>query len=283
MTKPFLRPGVAVLAASLSLALAPSAGAAAVFGGTTSADEPIVLRSDAKAKTLRSLVLGWKATCTDGMYVTYPGELLAVRHGNDDNVLVTSRNGKGRFAGTQSAFLSFGDQTGAVTVEISGRLRPRRAAGTLSATVLVFDAAGVQVDTCKTDRLAWSARRDPKRLYGGRTTQDEPVIIRLDRSGKRVAKVNVGWHTESCRPPDYRRSADELLNFPIRGGRYGDAWDDSFGTADDKFSVHYDINGTVRRRSTAGALSVQFTETDAAGTVKLTCDSGTVRWRATTG
>jgi hypothetical protein len=95
--------------------------------------------------------------------------------------------------------------------------------------------------------------------------------------------MNIGWHTESCRPPDYRRIGDELLNFPIRRGRFGDAWDDSFGPAEDRFSVHYDLAGTVTRRSSSGTLSVRFTETDAAGTVKLTCDSGVVRWRTTTG
>src|SRR4051794_40665474 len=67
------RPGgrttaAAVLAAALTCGAAPPASAAsAVFGGTTNAHEAIVVRTDAQAKKLRSLVIAWEAPCSDGM------------------------------------------------------------------------------------------------------------------------------------------------------------------------------------------------------------------------
>ena len=147
MTKPFMRPGAALLAAALSLVLAPAAGAAtAVFGGSTNAYEPIVLRSDAKARALRSLVVSWEAKCGDGTYFAIANELetIRLRPGDMPDVrdLVVSRNGKGRFAGTQFFGYDAGDVTGEVQVEIAGRLRPRSATGTLTASATFVDASG---------------------------------------------------------------------------------------------------------------------------------------------
>jgi triacylglycerol esterase/lipase EstA (alpha/beta hydrolase family) len=53
-----------LVAAVLALAAAPSAFAAsAVFGGTTNADEPIVLVADQKNKKLKSAVIALEAEC----------------------------------------------------------------------------------------------------------------------------------------------------------------------------------------------------------------------------
>src|ERR1700709_2626536 len=93
-------------AAALVLAAPPPARAAApVFGGSTRAGMPIVLKSDAKTTALRSAVIGWDATCDHGRLCPGSTELAAVEAtpgfspGYRD--LVMSRNAKGRFAGTQ--------------------------------------------------------------------------------------------------------------------------------------------------------------------------------------
>jgi hypothetical protein len=292
MTKPFVRPGVALLAASLSLVLAPSAGAAtAVFGGETSADEPIVLRADAKAKTLRTLVVSWEARCDDGTYFPVADELTAIRLRPGDipdaRDLVVSRNGKGRFAGTRLFGFDIGDQTAAVQVDIAGRLRARRATGTLTVSATFVDeATGATVSTCETGRVKWSADRDPGRVYGGKTSQDEPVVVRLNRQRKRVTDLLYGWQSAGCQPPGFVRFSERLTNFRIsRRGAFGDTFEQSFGGGDNpKLTLTYTVDGTIARKASRGTLRVQTEQRDATtGTVTQTCDSGTVRWRATTG
>lgn len=290
MTKPFTRPGVALLAASLTLVLAPSADAAtAVFGGTTSDDEPIVVRSDTKAKTLRSLVVSWEAKCGDGMYLPVANELTAIRlrpgDTPDPRDLMVSRNGKGRFAGTQLVAFVMGDQTAAVQVDIAGRLRSRRATGTLTATSTIFDATGAKVDTCETGRVNWSATRAPGRVYGGKTGQEQPVVVRLNRQRKRVVDLIYGWESAGCQPPGFVRFSERLTNFRIsRRGAFGATFDTSFGGGNEpKATLTYSVDGRVARKASAGTLRVQLEQADPSGTVTQTCDSGTVRWRATSG
>src|SRR6266536_1020902 len=91
-------------AAAVILAAPPPARAAeAVFGGSTSAGEPIVLKSDAKASALTTAVIGWEAKCDDGSYFPGATALTATEPtpgfspGYRD--LLMSRNAKGRFAG----------------------------------------------------------------------------------------------------------------------------------------------------------------------------------------
>ena len=133
----------------------------------------------------------------------------------DPRDLMVSRNGKRRFAGTQLAAFDMGDRSAAVQVEIAGKLRARRAAGTLTATTTIFDATGATVDTCATGRVSWSAKRDPGRVYGGKTGQDEPVVVRLNRQRKRVMDLIYGWQSAGCEPPGFVRFSERLTNFRI--------------------------------------------------------------------
>ena len=102
-----LRTAAGVLAAGVTLVAAPSAAGSAVFGGSTRGNEPIVLRADGKAKKLRSVVIAWEAACGDGTNFPGVGELTAARDEPgfvpDPGDLVTSRNARGRFTGTQLA------------------------------------------------------------------------------------------------------------------------------------------------------------------------------------
>ena len=94
-----------------------------------------------------------------------------------------------------------------------------------------------------------------------------------------------GWHSSDCQPPGFVWFGEQLTNFRIsRRGAFGDTFDQTYGGGDDpKRKFTYTVAGKVARRSSAGTLRVQLEETDQAGTVTQTCDSGTVRWRATTG
>jgi hypothetical protein len=290
MLKQCTRPGVALLAATTSLALAPSALAkTAVFGGSTRAGDPIVLTADAKAKKLRGIVIAWDAPCADGTYFGTGSALTPIQlppsatPGVHD--LVTSRNGKGRFAGSQLVAFDMGSgSVGMATIDVAGKLRPGRASGTLSATVDILDAAGKSGGTCKSGRVKWTASRAPGRLYAGRTAQEEPVVVRVDKRRKRVSDMRVGWETASCQPPGSMRISEWFTDFPVRGGAFGDAFSQSYpADGGGQFTYSYTLKGSVARRASQGTLSVQVKQTDATGAVAATCDSGSVSWQAKTG
>jgi hypothetical protein len=279
------------LAAAFSLFVAPPAFAASgVFGGSTAGGEPIVLTTDAKAKKLRSAVIAWRADCADGRFFGVGIELTAVASeagfnpSHDD--LVASKNAKGRFVGTQTAVMNLGEHMAPMSVELSGKMRSGRASGRLRATVSIVETAtGAEVTTCETGSLKWSASRDAGRIFGGKTSQDEPVVVRLDRKGKRVADLLVAWESSTCEPPDnFLRFPESWSGFAVKSRRFGDTFEEAFTTDDGGRIVYaYDLAGSVSRRTIRGTLRVNVTGTDAASAPTLTCDSGAVDWRASTG
>jgi hypothetical protein len=284
--------GIAIAgAAAAAITPSPALARNAVFGGSTSKGAPIVITADKKAKTLRSAVVSWRAVCDDGrgFPIGVPLEPVAADPGFSPGFreLATSRNGKGRFAGTRLFGFDIGDQTAAVQVDIAGRLRARRATGTLTVSATFVDeATGATVSTCETGRVKWSADRDPGRVYGGKTSQDEPVVVRLNRQRKRVTDLLYGWQSAGCQPPGFVRFSERLTNFRIsRRGAFGDTFEQSFGGGDNpKLTLTYTVDGTIARKASRGTLRVQTEQRDATtGTVTQTCDSGTVCWRATTG
>ena len=279
-----------VVAATLSFFAPPPAFSAnGVFGGSTSAGEAIVITTDAKAKKLRSAVTSWVAPCRNGMYFPSVSALTPVTAtvgtmaGPDD--LVMGLNAKGRFIGTQMAVWDLGDLTAFVSVDLSGKLRTRRSAGKLKATVSVRDkASGTEVTTCETGSLRWSASRSPGRIYGGKTTQDEPVVARLDRRRTTVTELLMGWHSDRCEPPYYFRLGARYRGLGVRSGHFASTDDESYRMDDGgALAYHYELAGSVARRSVSGSLHVTVTGTDAAGATTLTCDSGQVSWKAATG
>src|SRR3954468_24713259 len=194
----------AAAALATTLATAPGALAAgAVYGGTTSRGEAIVIKADKSGKKLRSAVIAWNADCGDQSYLARGSSVTATKaspgFAPDSAVLETSRNGKGRFAGKQTMALGNDTSTAAVAVTLDGRLGKKAASGTLSAVATITDvASGSTVGTCATGRLTWRATHAPGRVYAGRTTQDEPVVVRLDVKRKRVTDLFVSWDSQSC-------------------------------------------------------------------------------------
>jgi hypothetical protein len=287
-TTTILAGAVATVAATLGPA--PGALAAnAVFGGSASSGEAIVLTADKKAAKLRSAVIAWEARCSDGTTLPFSSAVTA-RNGSpgfsggpDD--LELSRNGKHRFAGRQEFVLDGGDSVLAVVVKLTGKLGRKAASGTLSAAGTAIDkSSGATGTTCRTGTVRWKASRAPGRVYGGKTSQDEPFVAKVDARRKRVTDVLVGWESP-CQPDGYFYLPDELSNFTLRSsGRFGDMWDETVkldGGGARKFD--YSLTGRLSRRSGAGTLRVALTETDAGGATTATCDTSAVRWKAATG
>src|SRR4051812_34484436 len=112
----------ALATVATTLGAAPGAHAAnAVFGGSTSSGEAIVITGDKPAKKLKSAVIAWRAECGDGMGLPMSSSLTATNAspgfspGPED--LSLSRNAKARFSGTQRFGVDLGDSVATVKVE----------------------------------------------------------------------------------------------------------------------------------------------------------------------
>ena len=282
--------GIAIAAAAVAGTTSPAHAAGAVYGGSTSAGAAIVINADKKARTLRSAVVSWTARCDDGRRFPMGMPLTAVKAASGFQPgfreLATSRNGKGRFAGTQLGGFDMGDRAAAMTATYTGKLSTKSARGTLEGTITIVDkASGNTVATCKTGSVRWSATRSPGRVFAGSTSQDNPIVLRLDAKRRKVANLLFGWDTTTCKPDDVFASVNEQFgNFPLSGGRFGDAFDQFYkpdGGGEGK--VSYDITGRVASKRASGSLRVTFAETDPAGTTTVACDSETIPWSAVTG
>src|SRR4051812_11742104 len=287
-TTTILAGAVATVAATLGAA--PGALAAnAVFGGSMRSGEAIVLTADKKAAKLKSAVIAWEARCGDGMTLPISGAVTATKGspgfsaGADD--LDMSRNGKQRFSGRQAFALDGGDSAMRVVVKLTGKLGRKAASGTLSAEGTEIDkSSGATRTTCRTGTVRWKASRAPGRVYGGKTSQDEPFVAKVDARRKRVTDVLVGWQSP-CQPDGYLSFAEHLSNFPLASsGRFADTWDDT-EKLDDGGAVKfaYSLTGRLSRRSGAGTFRAALTGTDAGGATTHTCDTGAVTWKAATG
>ena len=284
--------GCVMAGAAIAIALTPAAPSYAaknaVYGGSTSANEAIVLRADRAGQRLRSAVLSWEAKCDQGAIFPFTADLPALRVSPGFSAggfsLAMSHNAKGRFSGVQLASFQLGSDSAMVVVEFAGTLRARSASGTLSANVTVVDPSGNQVDACHSGAMKWSASRSPGRLFAGKTSQEEPIVLRLDAGRRNVNNVLLGWQTASCEPEGFARFGESFMRFPLRAGRFGDAIDSSYDDPDGgKLLYTMALAGKVTRRSATGTLRATIAGTDAAGATTLACDSGGVTWKAATG
>jgi hypothetical protein len=281
---PSLAAAVTGTAAALAVA-APAQGADAIFGGTAMSGAPIVLKADAEAQRLRSLTLSWYADCSDGGFFDGGGELTAAEpipgFSAGPRELLASRNAKGRFEGEQSYSTESDTKAAVVQVKAAGKLTSKRARGTLSAVVKVSDkATGAEVTSCQTSG-SWTATRSPGTIFGGTTSQDQPIVLRRNKA--EVGDVITSWVAPCAGDAGYFSSAAHWVSFPLqRTGRFGDAFDDDAVDADGA-KIHWDFAVSGRLRASAnGTLRIKVTRTDPAGAV-ADCDSGKVTWKATTG
>ncbi len=291
MRPSLLRLTAAAGATAAVLATSSSARAAdAVYGGSAGSEDPIVVKTDSKSTEMRSIIVSWRAACADGMGYPDSGELTAAEPtagfspGPQD--LLISRNAKGRFKGTQLASADLGAAVAAVVVEVEGKLKPTRASGTLSAVVKIVDkATGADITSCQTGKQRWAASRAPGVVYGGVTSQDQPVVVRLNAQRKRVNDVITTW-VAPCTPSEgFFRIPDHFVNFAVKStGRFGNPFSADFPMdAGGKRHYDYSITGRVTKKAAKGTLQVKISETDAAGATTDSCDSGGVTWSAATG
>ena len=118
--------GLAIVAVVAAGAPSPASARNAVYGGSTSAGAPIVINADKKAKSLRSAIVSWRATCDDGQRFPVAIPLTAVKSESGFvpgiRELATSRNGKGRFAGINVGAFDMGELAGLMSANYAGKL-----------------------------------------------------------------------------------------------------------------------------------------------------------------
>ncbi len=287
LTLPSLAAAVGATAAALAAA-GPAQGADAIYGGAAKGGAPIVVKADATLQTLQSIVLSWAAPCSDGRYYGTGGELTPAEpvagFSPGPRELLVERNAKGKFSGTQLYASDLGTAVAAIQVQVSGKLTPKRSSGTLSAIAKIADkATSAEVTSCQTGTLKWDAARNPGIVYGGATSQGEPIVLRLAADRTRVSDVITTWEAP-CGEAGSWRAPDHFVNFPVkRTGRFGNPFADDATVADGtKRHWDYSIAGVLKKNNAKGTLQVKVTETDAAGTAP-NCDSGKVTWKVATG
>lgn len=283
------RPKPAVLlsvAATAALAIAPAAASAAVYGGSTSRGAPIAITL-AKSGKLKKIAIDWIAPCRSDQSFPFGGVLESVA--KRPSVIRPGANPligaikKGRLNATALGSATLSDDLSAMIVQtVRGKLKRTVASGTWSAQVTVVDAAGNPVDTCETGTIRWSASRGPT-VYGGSTTQGEPVVVRTTKSRARIADFSFGWGA-SCSAGGYAWFFEDFGNFPLTdAGAFGDQWTNDYPYSDGsgKNSYAYTIKGTLQKGRGSGTLSVVRTATDSTGATTSTCNTNTVRWSVT--
>jgi hypothetical protein len=259
----------------------PLAGAAAakklaggaVYGGTTSQGEPLVAQLSRDGKRIGRLAFDMQTQCTSGSHFHFAGAAVPGKAKIKPN---------GRFTALVTGRLDGGDETGLAAVTLKGKLSAGKASGSISGNVTwVNNQTQAQTDSCSSNADSWRAKSARGRVYGGMTSEFEPVVVELARNGRKVSDLRLSW-TTTCASQMTLHVPDDLTDFPISsGGGFGD----NFGmdaTQQDGTKVHvdYQVDGKVGKRRATGHFHAVATFTDPAGAVD-TCASSSMSWIAT--
>ena len=274
---------IAALAGVGALVLA-SGAQARTYGGPTRQDDAIVLVTSSSGKRLSGTVMAFRASCESGQ--TFAFHDVAEVSGAGGTLpygkLVASRNSGGVVRAQLFDAYSTAAGSAVLQLEFSARTGSKSSRGSFSAELVEFDVPGARpateppagakvVDRCRTGTVRWAARHAPGRIYGGVSSQGEPVVLIANRNRSRLETAGVGWHA-GCTDEGFVDFPDVLRNFPIRRGRFGDvfAWRPEPG-----INIAYDFGGSINSSSARGRLRVDVDKGSAA-----TCSTGQLTWRA---
>jgi hypothetical protein len=288
------RSTAAVAAAAIATLIAgvTPAHAARVYGGqpvTFTDPSQFVLRLSDDGARVDSVVVHLDLRCTPRRRVggRYP---VALSLANQGTIPVTLRpgryalaaqpieagrvalelRGEARLRATNGAAVG-----GRFEAQVSATLSDSRVSGTVTARqTLRLLRTGRRLGTCTlTDH--WHADRRPGRIFGGRSSQDKPVVFELSRDGRRINHGHFGWFA-GCRPSGaYWEPHEEFgwTSFPLRrGGAFAGRF--TFDDGDQRFL--YRLSGRVGQRQMSGRLRVEVRE-------RAPQKAGPITWSAQTG
>jgi hypothetical protein len=244
----------------------------AIYGGQTTQGAPFVLQLSRDGKRVAKQLMDIQADCTSGSPLSGPASLTPVR----PRVGLT-----GGFKGRALFSLDAGTATRIVTIDMTGKLGARRGSGTARVHVDVVDKqTGAKTDSCDTGTIRWRAASAKGQVYGGSTSQSEPVVVQVSRDLRRVSSLRIEW-AAPCSPQGEFDVSDLLSNFRLSASRaFGDVFSMTGpGESGSQNKVDYLVNGKLGKSQAHGRFQARVTVTDASGATTATCDSGVVSWQ----
>jgi hypothetical protein len=279
---------VAATVSALALSASP-ASAARVYAGQPSGGSPFqfVMTLDDAGAAVTGFTFHFDVACSTDFDAVDFGSALVI----DDlpgtvtlgaHYMTGGAVKRGRLSAEFMGFDRIGDtvmETMAAT--LSGTVKAGKASGRVAVTFVRRDiTTGAVLAQCSRT-IPWRALRNPGLVYGGKTNQDEPVVIELTKDRKRVSHAHLGWYALCPSGGGFAFGHDEfdLRSFPLKpGGVFSRTY--RFGFADGTTLVQR-FAGRVRTKQAVGTYRSDVTIPDASG--KETCTSGNVTWKAATG
>jgi hypothetical protein len=263
--------------------LAPPAQADRIYASAAPDDgHALVLQLFSHERALDRLAYHIELRCMSGQRQVEHGAMIPVteRVRRDGRLDATTRLIRPVTQGPAGEDLTYAD----VRVRVHGRLRRTRGSGTMNATMDVVDTATHRVNDRCTGSARWHARRDPGALYGGWTSQEEPVILTVEGSPRPTStdEFFMGWDA-ACQSGGTFSIVDRLVD-SIAISRKGvfsvpgvSVIRPQPGGVQRRFDYAV-LRGRVRRNGTAAGRLEVTTTADA-----ITCATGPIDWQASTG
>ena len=273
--------------------LAPASAHAGVYAGPTKDGDPVVITSS--TKEIRSVSTHWIVGCPSGARISFAGtarffgrpsgpptRLLT----NKLDLYTTPLSSKGKFTGNFYGMLDLGGgYHGQVSGFLSGTLKTTAATGGHSVLVTVFDPDGNILERCSTDAPWKKLGRGPG-IYGGTTSQDEPVVIQLDKRRTKIEDMFVGYRADCQGDGGWLQPSGDFT-FPLsRRGTFSAQFNEKTeleggGTRE---YVYNFLNGKVGRKSASGTLHIWANDTGVPGSQDEICSTPPdVKWKAVSG
>jgi hypothetical protein len=125
----------------------------------------------------------------------------------------------------------------------------------------------------------------PARVLGGTTSDDWPVVVEINKSGKQLVRASIGLGLD-CTSGGWIGLPDFYKKLRIsKKGKFGASFgpiptNNPDGT---KTAFEGSVSGKANKARTkaSGTWQLKLTEMDATGAVTDTCDSGSVSWKVT--
>ncbi|MFA9271347.1 hypothetical protein LRS13_18290 [Svornostia abyssi] len=251
---------------------APAATSARLYAGTTSYG-------------LRPLVLEVRGGRVSRMVAQYGGECFSYAHdarGGEIRGATVSRAGRVRatvrttVTNASSIFTNASSAAVRVDERLTATVGRRFISGSIQATVTFQDGS-----TCKSRSESFRIEHDSRRVYGGVTSQEYPVVFELEDDGSEVRHMHFGWAAE-CATGGWTVLSDYLVDFPLSGGAFGDVFTQEYPGQTLTWRYGYDIKGRVSRTGGSGRFQVDVAGVDAAGAVQEGCNTKVVTWSVRT-
>lgn len=273
----------ALTAAMIAVTAVPAAAKPPrVYGGLTSDHNPFTLTLDPAGKRLRTIGMFVAGDCNGymsfGNVARAVAQLPASQSPGEDLFDHDRLRAGGRFDVTARLVSVGDDATITVSQRVVGRVRRNAASGTLKVD---FDATdrttGETRKLCSLPSLRWTAERSPKRIYAGSTSDHLPVVVELNRTRATVRHLRVAW-LAPCGEDMLFTTGDDLLDFPVRSGAFGDAFTYDQTVEGAKRTYSYDIRGRVRATTASGSMNAGITDSGPDGDDQ--CGPREVTWKA---